>query len=286
MTEAGMGDSIAFLTIQLRSIPNAERSEVGAKTLATRIVHLSDLHFPAASLDQVTALEETVRELSPTAVVVTGDLTRRGRRAEFEAAARFIRSLPGAKLVVPGNHDVPLVELGRRALLFKRFGAYFPSDQAVITTTDVLLVGLNTAAGMRFSMDWSLGLAQSPAVVSVCDVLRKERKYRLGIVACHHPLTRTETDLRRSRTKGGDWAASQLADAGMTILLHGHLHRPLVRRLHAGGHEIVELGANTALSDRERAGPAGFNVIDIVDWHWTATHRLWIDRKYREADQS
>src|SRR5262245_43869902 len=72
-----------------------------------RLAHLSDMHFGAADPELVLALDEDLDEFQPDLLVVTGDLTRRARPLEFEQARGFLDGLPYARLVVPGNHDIP-----------------------------------------------------------------------------------------------------------------------------------------------------------------------------------
>jgi 3',5'-cyclic AMP phosphodiesterase CpdA len=54
------------------------------------IVHISDLHFGADDERLVSALRDHIREIEPTVVAVSGDLTQRARRSQFAAAARFL----------------------------------------------------------------------------------------------------------------------------------------------------------------------------------------------------
>lgn len=252
--------------------------------MVTRIVHISDLHFPAADADQPAALAESILAAKPDLVVASGDLTRRGRRREYRAAAQFIASLPGQKLVVPGNHDVPFVRQ-RFSRPFARFAKHFPDQPAFIETPDAVVVALNTAVGVRFSAwDWSLGVAPEERVAPVAALLRDHGKGRLGIVACHHPLRRHLLDARRSTTGRGREAFAELAEAGMRLLLHGHLHRSSRTCVEVNGMEACEVCANTALSDRERAGPAGYNIIDVRGGAWTLTVMRWQNRRYAVAE--
>lgn len=248
--------------------------------MATRIVHISDLHFPAADGEQPMALAQSISEMRPDLIAVTGDLTRRGRRREFEAVGAFIAALPGSKIMVPGNHDVPMLR-DRIRRPFARFQEYFPAQPAFIETPDAFVVALNTAVGMRLSAwDWSLGDAPLDRVGPVAALLKAQRKGRVAIVACHHPLRPHGFDARRSTTRRGPQAFAELADAGMQILLHGHLHRASRTCIDVNGAPVCEVCANTALSDRERAGPAGFNILDVEGGNWTLTTARWQNQRY------
>lgn len=244
--------------------------------LPTRIVHISDLHCPAKNPAQPDALAASIADASPDIVAVTGDLTRRARRREFAIAAALIASLPGEKLVVPGNHDVPLLRQ-RFHRPFARFSDAVGVQRLFLETPDVFLIGLNTAmAASASSLDWSLGVAPESRITPVAALIAQHRGDRLGIVACHHPLRPHALDPRRSTTARGVVAFDQLARAGMSVLLHGHLHRASKTCLGTA----CEIAANTALSDRERAGPAGYNIIDIDHGAWQAQSVRWNGSAY------
>src|SRR5512144_1168606 len=89
------------------------------------IAHLSDLHFGREDPVAVEALLEDLARVRPSLVAVSGDLTQRARVREFERARTFLRRLPWPWLAVPGNHDVPLLDVLRRFVSpLDRFRAY------------------------------------------------------------------------------------------------------------------------------------------------------------------
>src|SRR5688572_30840752 len=80
------------------------------------IAHISDIHFGDADHEVVERLVEKIGELAPDLVVVSGDLTQRARSAQFREARAFLERLSCPKLIVPGNHDVPLYNIFDRFL--------------------------------------------------------------------------------------------------------------------------------------------------------------------------
>src|SRR5688500_4132876 len=86
------------------------------------LVQLSDLHFGRTDPRLVETVIREVGELAPAVVVVSGDLTQRARPEQFAEARRFLDRLPQPKVVVPGNHDVPLYNLFAR--FFRRLDRY------------------------------------------------------------------------------------------------------------------------------------------------------------------
>ncbi|MBA2405372.1 MAG: metallophosphoesterase, partial [Bdellovibrionales bacterium] len=82
------------------------------------ILHISDIHF--GRIDQA-VLEELRtfifnKKSDLGLVILTGDLTQRAKKKEFQAAREFLESLDCPVIVVPGNHDVPLYNIFLRFL--------------------------------------------------------------------------------------------------------------------------------------------------------------------------
>src|SRR5947199_6327008 len=84
----------------------------GMRTLA----HISDLHFGRHDERAVEALLASLDYHRPDLVVVSGDFTQRARSSEFEMARAFLARVAAPKLIVPGNHDVPLYDVVGRFL--------------------------------------------------------------------------------------------------------------------------------------------------------------------------
>ncbi len=249
--------------------------------MSTRIAHVSDLHFIPRQHEQALALAKSVQEACPDMLVITGDLTRRGTTTEFAAAASFLDQFSMRKLVLPGNHDIPVPGvLERFTSPFRRFRSFFPSEPTFLTSQDVLLVGLNTAVGTQVGVDWSLGRVLRSRLDLVLKALTDDSEDKFKIVATHHPLRQHPLDPVRSRTAGGPEGFQVLAEAGMDMLLHGHLHRHTLTKVAADDRDVYELGASTALSNRERSGPAGYNLVDIDRGNWELRVKVWRDGVY------
>ncbi len=82
---------------------------VGAPDRKMTLLQISDPHFGTEQPAVVEALLRLAQEIQPAAVIVSGDITQRARRAQFEAAREFVSRLsPPAVVAIPGNHDIPL----------------------------------------------------------------------------------------------------------------------------------------------------------------------------------
>jgi 3',5'-cyclic AMP phosphodiesterase CpdA len=228
------------------------------------IAHLSDLHCPGDNPEQEDALVTSVSAAKPDLIIVSGDLTHAGRRKEFAAARDLLARFPAPQLVVPGNHDVPLLNAVERLQSpFGRFRAAFPPDHQVLEFPGLAVVGLNTATSMQASLDWSLGWAMEHRIARAVSALKRSEPSAFRIVTCHHPLLMESHDTQRSRTRNGPHAFHELAKAGMDMLLHGHLHRQKSRMVTCEGRNVTIVGAGTALGDRERGEPSGYNLIAV-----------------------
>ena len=128
------------------------------------LAHLSDLHFGRHDPTIASALLESLNVSRPHLVVISGDLTQRARRSQFLAARKFLDQIQAPKLIVPGNHDIPLFNaVGRLLAPFSNFlvGA------AVRTDGGKVYIGCNIESasyGLTVDLSGSRSPAAAPAV--------------------------------------------------------------------------------------------------------------------------
>ena len=80
-----------------------------------RLLQVSDPHFGTEQVPVVAALRRLALDLRPDVLVLSGDVTQRARRSQFDAARRFVDALGvPARIVIAGNHDIPLFNLPLR----------------------------------------------------------------------------------------------------------------------------------------------------------------------------
>ncbi len=77
----------------------------------------------------------------------------------------------------------------------------------------------------------------------------------------------------------GEEAARRLAEAGVDLILTGHVHVPFVHALKEGDGRTYAVGAGT-LSVRERGAPAGFNLIEWDEKEVRVTAQGWTGSKF------
>jgi 3',5'-cyclic AMP phosphodiesterase CpdA len=254
--------------------------------VSVRLVHLSDTHFGFEDKGAIEAALAMVHELAPDLTLVTGDLTLAGRPAEFLAARAWLDRLPRPVLATPGNHDTPYWNLILRSLTpFDRWRRYIGvQERAGFEGPGLAAYALNTARGAQLRANWALGAISLAAVDDIAARLAGAAG-RLRVFACHHPLIDVEGAPVSGGVHGGEAATRALCEAGVDLILTGHLHNPFARPLPYGAGCSYIAGAGT-LSRRTRGVPASFSVIEaaadtltVIAHAWSGSHfepfRTW-----------
>lgn len=243
-----------------------------------RIAHLSDIHFGGENAAAVAAASDHVRAGGFDLVAVTGDLTRYGEVREFAAAAEWLASLPEPRLVTPGNHDAPYLAWAERiAAPFRRYSRHIgAAEGSTWRGAGVGACAVNTARGAQPRLNWSKGQIARRQVSAAVKAFAPEDALR--IVAVHHPLVEMIGGPMTARVWGGDKAAAAFVDAGVDLVLSGHIHAPFAWPYPQGDGRTYAIGAGT-LSIRERGVPPGFNEIEVEDDGFRITALAWTGSK-------
>jgi 3',5'-cyclic AMP phosphodiesterase CpdA len=231
-----------------------------------KIAHLSDFHFGEDEPLVTEDLVESVRAEKPDLVVLSGDFTQRATRAQFEAARDFVQRLPEPKLVIPGNHDMPLWNIVARIFWpFAHYNRYIePLGVAGQSYRDeeMAVIGLNTAR--RFT--GKNGRISKEQVDRVEEFLRDLGENVTRILVTHHPVGQVANEVFVDLAFGARLALPEVVGAGVQMLLSGHHHRCLSGTIEETEDEEQALivYAGTANSTRTREGDGNtYNVITI-----------------------
>ncbi|HET9467514.1 MAG TPA: metallophosphoesterase [Vicinamibacterales bacterium] len=230
------------------------------------IVHLSDLHFGRIDERIIAPLVDHIISIQPDLVAVSGDLTQRARRRQFQQASTFLTRLPFPKIVVPGNHDVPLFNVAAR--LLDPFGGYrkgiSPDLEPAFIDDEIAVVGLNSARGLITGGRGRLNAQQIDAAVAR---LRALPPSAIRVIVTHHPFDLPEGIPDHHLVGRASLAMQQFATAGADLFLAGHLHVSHVGhtadRYNIAGHSALVVQAGT-LSTRGRGELNTFNVLRIA----------------------
>jgi 3',5'-cyclic AMP phosphodiesterase CpdA len=232
------------------------------------LLHISDTHFGTEQPPVVAALEELARERLPDVLVFSGDITQRARREQFAAGRRLCERLGIARmLVLPGNHDIPLLDMLSRAVRPYRnyLEAFGPRLETMLQTDDFLVVGVNTTRAGRHKN----GEVSADQVDRVARDLQVARPRQLRIVVTHQPADVIRPEDEHDRLRGAEAALQAWSRAGADLVLGGHIHLPYVMDLRARPQPTPRpmwcVQAGTAVSSRLRHGTC--NSVNLIHWN-------------------
>ena len=193
----------------------------GAGARVKTLLHLSDLHFGRVNNSLVEPLLAVAERLAPDLVVISGDFTQRARRSQYRAARAFLERLPAPRLVVPGNHDIPLWDVVRRFVRpLARYRHYIADDLEPFYRDDEMAVlGINTAR----SLTRKYGRINAHQIAHAREVFSGVEYGMIKIVVTHHPFD-LPPESRSHLVGRAAMAMRGLAAAGVDLLLAGHLH--------------------------------------------------------------
>jgi 3',5'-cyclic AMP phosphodiesterase CpdA len=228
-----------------------------------KLFHVSDVHFGAEDPAALDWFARCVADETPDAVVMTGDLTMRALRSEFDDGGKWLRSLGVPVTVEVGNHDLPYYSDPLRRIFapYSRYAAAEKLIEKPLTLAGITVVPLKTTARAQWRLNWSKGYVSDHALAKALDLTRAAPKGNLIFVAAHHPLIEAGTK-GTAKTRGGREALEALAEAGAHAVLSGHVHDPFDVPFQRGDWTVRLIGAGT-LSKRVRTSPPAFNEIRI-----------------------
>ncbi len=240
----------------------------------TLLAQISDPQFGTERPLVVDALVRLVHEQAPNLVVLSGDITQRGRRRQFLAARAFMDRLGvAATLVIPGNHDIPLYALATRLLTpYANHCRAFGADLEPMFESDRLLViTVNTTRYYRHTD----GEVSTEQIERVARRLERATGNQLRVVVTHQPVAVTRKQDEIDLLHGGERAIRGWALAGADLILGGHIHLPFVLPLHERFSDLPRkvwaINAGTAVSRRIRH-EAG-NSINLIRYDGPRSNR-------------
>ncbi|GEJ56451.1 metallophosphoesterase family protein [Anaeromyxobacter diazotrophicus] len=198
--------------------------------MSETLAHISDLHLgrDAAADAAAEALRDALLAADVEAVLLTGDVTHRGRRAELATFERLFAPLAARLVVVPGNHD----RLGDDA------GAALMAGPRVQASRrgGLWVVRVDSTSHHNRSLLASHGTLDADDLAALDAALAAAPPRTLAVVMLHHHLLPLpEESLGEHLASLLGWPhADAVAGGGEVVdalrgrcdlVLHGHRHR-------------------------------------------------------------
>jgi len=237
------------------------------------VLHISDTHFGTERPQVVAALLNFSRAQRPDLLIFSGDITQRARPGQFAAARRFVAQLGIANvLAIPGNHDIPLFALATRMVApYRRYRRAFGDElEPEFSSRDLLVLGVRTTRRYRHVQ----GEVSRAQVRRVAARLRTAAAQQLRVVVTHQPVQVTRAVDEKNLLRRHGEAVASWVDAGVDLILGGHIHLPSVAPLADSGAWAVQAG--TALSSRIRF--EANNSINLIRYQNTAPQYCLVER--------
>lgn len=247
------------------------------------VTHISDPHFGTEDPAIAAELLRELRTLDPAVVMISGDITQRGRRSQFRAARSWLEHLGVPYVVVPGNHDIPLYDVVTRFLRPRdRFQHYITRDlEPCFFDESIAACGIDTTK----SLTTKHGHVPRESLQRIVHKLRVH-DHHWKILVAHHPFVVPPAS-DEPRVDGAEEAMTTLEDARIDLILTGHLHIP-----HSDGaagrnerHTVINVHAGTCMSTRTRGEVNGYNQLAFEGDEVTITHRVWNGVRFVDGAQ-
>jgi 3',5'-cyclic AMP phosphodiesterase CpdA len=195
----------------------------------TRLLHISDLHVGSREAPVVErALETLIARVEPELIVASGDLTHRGKAAQHELAAAFLRELGPPVLAIPGNHDIPYTFPARFTRTFAEFERRWETTEPVHRSDALFVVGLNSVRPWRHQS----GGIREEQLRRTARLLAEAPDGALRVVTLHHHLIGAPWRSRKRPVSRRSHVLASLVDAGAELILAGHIHQAAVAERH------------------------------------------------------
>ena len=226
------------------------------------LLQISDTHFGTEQLPVVEALIAFTAQQRPDVVVLSGDITQRARRVQFDAARSFVDRLATPVLAIPGNHDVPLFDLLARCTRpYGHFREAFGDElEPVHSSADLLVQCLNTTRWWRHTN----GEISAEQIRRVAARVAGAAPGQLRVIVVHQPVAVQSTGDVHDLVRRHAVAVQCWAEAGADLVMGGHIHLPYVMPLPGLSRRLWAVQAGTAVSHRVRGGQP--NSVNLLRW--------------------
>lgn len=249
--------------------------------MPTRVLHLSDLHIGTREAPEIVGpLARLIDSTRPELIIASGDLTHRGRPAQHERAASFLKGLGPPVLAIPGNHDIPYTFPARFTQPWREFERHWQTTEPHVASERLHVVGLNSVRPWRHQS----GGVRAAQLEGAATALDGAGPGALRVVVLHHHLIAPPWRASRKRPVARrNHVLAALVQAGAELILAGHVHQAAVseRRefeVSSGGERgvVVSIAPGLGQPRPNRLGEArGLHVYEVEAERLTVLTYVW-----------
>lgn len=248
-----------------------------------KIAHVSDLHFGCIEQAVADSLAAHLIDSRPDLVIASGDITQSATDQEFRDARIWFDGLGLPVLSIPGNHDLPGMDLTRFINPFARYRHHIGRDLEPEFRSDAVHIkGLNSARMILPHWNWANGAVDNGQCRDLHRIFdASTTPWRMCVV--HHPVMNPKEFPLEVALFNRNAFMKTLDACRIDLVLAGHQHHAYSEIRESDGHATLFLNASTATSKRLRRQPNGFNMlaftpssvrIDMLQWTGSAFETL------------
>lgn len=200
-----------------------------------KLVHLSDLHFGRdVAREKLQALAHDITAHAPELIVITGDITDRGRSSQFRWAKDFFLSLEIPFISVPGNREISIGAVWEwmiPPLAMRRYSRFFGAADRVVHRcegSDTILFGINSVHAIP---SWPGTISRKTRYWLREQAARFPDSFK--ILFLHHPVLpviRSSSFWAHTLSDAGE-LLNICSQTGIKLILQGHKHRSSVMEI-------------------------------------------------------
>ena len=226
------------------------------------VLQISDPHFGTEQPVVVEALAVLAQQQRPNLLLLSGDITQRARPAQFSAARAFVDRLGVPVLAIPGNHDIPLLDVWARLHhpYAQHTAVFGPDLEPVVSTDELRVVCVNTTRPWRHKQ----GEVSAAQIARVARAFENAGAAQLRVVVVHQPVAVTRAEDVPNLLRGHTAALKAWSAAGVDMIVGGHIHLPYVIPLNGWVRPMWAVQAGTSVSSRVRQGAP--NSVNLLRW--------------------
>lgn len=248
------------------------------------IVHISDPHFGTESKTIADQVVNKINEINPEVVVVSGDITQRALSSQFKKAQSFLEEIKTPKLVIPGNHDIPLYNVFERfADPFAKYNEFISSEEyPKYTSNNLSLVGVNTCTPFKSQS----GRIKEEDIDYLKNYFSQVDSNIIKSVVVHHNIMPYEGLKGSSVLGNAETFLPEMNKCGVDLIFAGHLHKSLVINYSEPevNNSMLLLQAGTCISARLREEENTFLMIETTSSKITVNTFVFNRVRFELAD--